>query len=171
MKPRRTVSFLLLAGIVALLSACGYHLRGEVQLPPGMERVHVDSSDQFGPLKRNVEKALERSGAKIEPAAGDGIAEVNLTAVSLAPVVRSVSANAKVNEFTMLYHVELQITDGSGKVVVPKQVVEQSRVFTFDQTQAIGTGAEQDVIKKEMERNMTQVVMRKVESAERKSGS
>ena len=138
---------------------------------PGMERVHVDSSDQFGPLKRNVEKALERSGAKIEPAAGDGIAEVNLSAVSLAPIVRSVTASAKVNEFTMLYHVELQITDGSGKVVLPKQVVEQSRVFTFDQTQAIGTGAEQDEIKKEMEREMTQVVMRKVESAERKSGS
>jgi len=171
MTSRRTISFLLLAGIAALLSACGYHLRGEAQLPAGMERVHVDSSDQFGPLKRNVEKALERSGAKVEPAAGDGIAEVTLGAVSLAPIVRSVSANAKVNEFTMLYHVELQITDGAGKVVLPKQVVEQSRIFTFDQTQAIGTGAEQDVIKKEMERDMTQVVMRKVQSAERKSGS
>ena len=55
--------------------------------------------------------------------------------------------------------------------MLPKQVVEQSRIFTFDQTQAIGTGAEQDEIKKEMERDMTQVVMRKVESAERKSGS
>ncbi|HEX3125035.1 MAG TPA: LPS assembly lipoprotein LptE [Rhodanobacteraceae bacterium] len=171
MTSRRTVSFLLLAGTLLLLSACGYHLRGEAQLPAGMERVHVDSSDQFGPLKRNVEKALERSGAKVEPAAGDGIAEVTLGAVSLAPIVRSVSANAKVNEFTMLYHVELQITDGAGKVVLPKQVVEQSRIFTFDQTQAIGTGAEQDVIKKEMERDMTQVVMRKVQSAERKSGS
>ena len=171
MTPRRTVSLLLLAGIVPFLGACGYHLRGEAHLPAGMERVHVDSSDQFGPLKRNVEKALERSGAKIEPAAGGGIAEVNLTAVSLAPVVRSVTANAKVNEYTMLYHLELQITDGSGRVVLPKQVIEQSRVFTFDQTQAIGTGAEQDEIKKEMERDMTQVVMRKVESAERKSGS
>lgn len=171
MTPRRTVSLLLLAGSLLLLGACGYHLRGEAQLPRGMERVHVDSSDQFGPLKRNIEKALERSGAKIEPAAGDGIAEVNLTAVSLAPIVRSVSANAKVNEYTMLYHLELQITDGSGKVLLPRQVIEQSRVFTFDQTQAIGTGAEQDEIKKEMERDMTQVVMRKVESAERKSGS
>jgi len=171
MTSRRTFSFMLLAGTVLLLSACGYHLRGEAQLPAGMERVHVDSSDQFGPLKRNVEKALERSGAKVEPAAGDGIAEVTLGAVSLAPIVRSVSANAKVNEFTMLYHVELQITDGAGKVVLPKQVLEQSRIFTFDQTQAIGTGAEQDVIKKEMERDMTQVVMRKVQSAERKSGS
>ena len=171
MTSRRTVFFLLPAALVLLLSACGYHLRGEAQLPSGMERVHVDSSDQFGPLKRNVEKALERSGAKVEPAAGDGIAEVTLGAVSLAPIVRSVSSNARVNEFTMLYHLELQITDGSGKVVLPKQVVEQSRVFTFDQTQAIGTGAEQDEIKKEMERDMTQVVMRKVESAERKSGS
>ncbi len=168
---RRTVFFLLLTGIVPLLSACGYHLRGEAVLPAGMERVHVDSSDQYGPLKRNVEKALERSGAKVEPAAGDGIAEVTLGAVSIAPIVRSVSANARVNEFTMLYHIELEITDGSGKVVLPKQVIEQSRVFTFDQTQAIGTGAEQDEIKKEMEREMTQVVMRKVESAERKSGS
>jgi len=53
--------------------------------------------------------------------------------------------------------------------VMPKQVVEQSRVFTFDQTQAIGIGAEQDEIKKEMERDMVQVVMRKVESAERKA--
>jgi LPS-assembly lipoprotein len=165
---RRIVFFPLLAGSLSLLSACGYHLRGELALPAGMERVHVESSDPFGPLKRNVEKALERSGAKIEAAAGDGIAEVSLTGVSIAPIVRSVSSNARVNEFTMLYHVELQITDGAGKVLMPKQVIEQSRVFTFDQTQAIGTGAEQDEIKKEMERDMTQAVVRRVDSAERK---
>ena len=55
MTSRRTVFFLLPGAIALLLSACGYHLRGEAQLPPGMERVHVDSSDQFGPLKRKVE--------------------------------------------------------------------------------------------------------------------
>ena len=165
---RRIVFSLTTVAVTALLTACGFHLRGEAQLPPGMDRVYVDSSDPYGPLKRNIEKALERSGAKVESKAGDGIAEVKFTAVSLAPVVRSVSANARVNEFTMLYHLELQITDASGKVLLPKQVIEQSRIFTFDQTQAIGTGAEQDEIKKEMERDMVQVVLRKVESAERK---
>ena len=166
---RRTAFFMATIAIAALFSGCGFHLRGEAQLPPGMERVYVDSSDPFGPLKRNLEKALERSGAKIETKSGDGIAEVKLGAVSLAPVVRSVSVNARVNEFTMLYHVELSITDASGKVLLPKQVVEKSRIFTFDQTQAIGTGAEQDEIKKEMERDMVQVVLRKVESVERKA--
>src|SRR5262249_28588367 len=134
----------------------------------GLDRVYVESSDPNGPLKRNVEHALERSGAKVERAAGDGIAEVRLTAVSLAPIVRSVGANARVNEFTMLYHLELQINDAAGKIVMPKQVLERSRVFTFDQTQAIGTGAEQDEIKKEMERDMVQVVMRHIEAAKGK---
>ena len=161
---------LVCAGIVAL-SACGFHMRGEAKLPAGMQRVYLQVSDPFSPLKRDLEGALTRSGATVVNKPGDGIADITISNLSLSPTVRSVGANAFVNEFTMLYHVELQITDGSGKVVVPKQVVEQSRVFTFDQTQAIGTGAEQDEIKKEMERDMTQVVMRKVESAERKSGS
>ncbi len=168
MTSRRTATFLLLAVATVLLTACGFHLRGEARLPPGMERVYVESADPFGPLKRNIEHALERSGAKIANASGDGIAEIKLSAVSIAPIVRSVSGTARVNEFTMLYHVELQITDAAGKVVLPKQVIEQSRIFTFDQTQAIGTAAEQDEIKKEMERDMVQVVLRKIESAERK---
>jgi len=169
MTSRRTILLPIAVAALGLLAGCGFHLRGEAQLPPGMERVHVDSVDAYGPLKRNLEKALERSGARIEANSGDGIAEVRLSAVSLAPIVRSVTATARVNEFTMLYHVELSITDANGKVVMPKQVVEQSRVFTFDQTQAIGIGAEQDEIKKEMERDMVQVVMRKVESAERRA--
>ena len=157
-----------LAAGFASLAACGFHLRGEAQLPAGLDRVYVESSDPNGPLKRNVEHALERSGAKIERAAGDGVAEVRLMGVSLAPIVRSVGANARVNEFTMLYHLEMQINDAAGKVVMPKQVIERSRVFTFDQTQAIGTGAEQDEIKKEMERDMVQVVVRHIEAAKGK---
>src|SRR5947209_9422674 len=138
-----------IAAICALLSACGFHLRGEAVLPASLQHVHVQSADLFSPLRSNVEAALRRSGAKVENESGDGIAEIRLGAVSLAPVVRSVNANARVNEFTMLYHVELEISDAAGKTVLPKQVIEQQRIYTFDQTQAIGTGAEQDVIKKE----------------------
>ena len=61
--------------------------------------------------------------------------------------------------------VELQITDAANKVLIPKQVIEHSREFTFDQTQAIGTTAEQDEIKKEMERDMVQAIVRKVDAA------
>jgi LPS-assembly lipoprotein len=146
------------------LSACGFQLRGEASLPADLQRVHVAVSDRFSPLKRDIEAALARSGATVESAPGEHIAEITLSAVSLAPVVRSVGANATVNEFSMVYHVELGIRGSDGKTLMPAQVIEHSREYTFDQTQAIGNNAEQDEIKKGMERDMVQAIMFKIAS-------
>jgi len=165
------MTFVRLLAILAAssaLAACGFHMRGEARLPAGMQRVHLTVSDPFGPLHRDLEAALTRSGAKVENKPGDGIAEISVTGVSLAPIVRSVGSNAFVNEFSMVYHVELEIAGPDGKTLIPKTVVEHSRAFTFDQSQAIGTSAEQDEIKKEMERDMVQAILRKIEAAERK---
>ena len=150
-----------------MLSACGFKMRGEANLPAALQRVHVQIADSYSGLKRDLEAALVRSGAKVEENSGEGIAEITLANVSLAPIVRSVGASAFVNEFSMVYHVELAIADGDGKSLLPLQVIEHSREFTFDQSQAIGTNVEQEEIKKEMERNMVQTIMRKVEAAGR----
>jgi len=160
-------AFLSLA-LFATLAGCGFHLRGDIRLSPGLTRVRVTSSDSGGPLKTNIEEALKRSGATIEQNPGDGIAEVKMTGVGSSTSVGSVGTNARVNEFVMIYHVDLEITDGAGKVVLPKQAIEQNRRFTFDQTQAIGTGAEQDQIQREMVRDMTQAIVRKIDVLERK---
>jgi LPS-assembly lipoprotein len=154
----------VIAAIVLALSACGFQLRGEAKLPADMQRVHVAVSDAFSPLKRDVEAALARSGATVESAPGEHVAEITLSAVALAPVVRSVGANATVNEFSMVYHVELGIQGSDGKTLLPTQVIEHSRDYTFDQTQAIGSNAEQDEIKKGMERDMVQAIMFKIAS-------
>lgn len=156
----------VIATAMSALTACGFHMRGEVKLPADMQRVHVQIADPYSPLKRNVEAALTRSGAVVEANPGAGIAEIVISAVSLAPVVRSVGANAYVNEFSMIYHVEIRVEGGDGKTLLPNEVIEHSRTYTFDQSQAIGSNAEQDEIKQEMERDMVQAVMRKVEAAE-----
>ncbi|MGH8123423.1 MAG: LPS assembly lipoprotein LptE, partial [Rudaea sp.] len=95
------------------LAACGFHLRGEVRLAPNLQRVYVTSSDTSGPLKHSIEAALARAGAKIESAPGAGIAQINMTGVGVTTVVASVGANARVNEFNMVYHVDLEISDGA----------------------------------------------------------
>lgn len=158
---------LVLAALALMLVACGFQLRGEAHLPAALKRVHVAASDPFSPLARDVEAALKRSGATVEDAAGEGIAEITLAAVSLAPVVRSVGANATVNEFSMVYHVELSIQGSDGKPLLSPQVIEHSRDYTFDQTQAIGNNAEQDEVKKGMERDMVDAIMRKIDAVAR----
>jgi LPS-assembly lipoprotein len=153
-----------------MLSACGFRMRGEATLPPDLQRAHLQISDPFSPLKRDVEAALTRAGAKVETAPGDGIAEITFANVSLAPIVRSVAGStALVNEFSMIYHVELQISGADGQTLLSQQIIEHSREFTFDRTQAIGSNVEQEEIKKEMERDMVQTIMRKIEAAGKRS--
>ncbi|MEP6938823.1 MAG: LPS assembly lipoprotein LptE [Rudaea sp.] len=152
-----------------VLSGCGFHLRGNIRLAPALAHVRVTSTEQgTNVLKTNIEDALKRSGAAIEENSGDGVAEVRMTGVGLTTNVGSVGANARVNEFVMAYHVDLEILDGLGKVLQAKQALELSRRFTFDQTQAIGTGAQQEQIRREMMRDMTQAVVRKIDALQRK---
>ena len=153
---------------VLSLAACGFHLRGEIKLASGLQRIVVISSDPSSPLKRSVEDAMKRAGATIAAAPGEGVGEIRMTQIGVQTLVGSVGGNARVNEFNMVYHVELEIVDGAGKTVLEKQPIEQTRSFTFDQTQAAGTGAQQDVIRREMDRDMAQTVMRKIDSVERR---
>ncbi|MGH8040798.1 MAG: LPS assembly lipoprotein LptE [Rudaea sp.] len=160
----KLLRFPAIFAVVLTLAACGFQLRGEANLSADLHRVHVSVSDPFSPLGRDVAAALTRAGASVADAPGDGIAEIDLANVSLSPVVRSVGANALVNEFSMVYHVELSIQTSAGKSLLATQVIEHTRDYTFDQTQAIGSNAEQDEIKKGMERDMVQAVMRKIEA-------
>jgi LPS-assembly lipoprotein len=155
---------------LAAIAGCGFHLRGDIRLSPSLSRVRVTSSDPSSPLKANIEDTLKRAGATIEVNPGDGIAEIKMTGVASSTNVGSVGTNARVNEFVMVYHVDLEITDGTGKVVLAKQPIEQNRRFTFDQTQAIGTGAEQEQVQREMVRDMTQAIVRKIDALERRLG-
>ncbi|WP_165371500.1 LPS assembly lipoprotein LptE [Pseudolysobacter antarcticus] len=154
----------LLSLLALTLVGCGFQLRGEAQLPPGMQRVIVVSADAFSPLKRNLEDSLRRSGATVEEKSGDGIAELKLPVVTISPEVSSVGIAQHVREFVMVYHVELEVVNSEGKIIVPKQTVELTRDFTFDDTQALGIGVEQDELKRQMQRDMVQSVMRRIEA-------
>ena len=166
---RRSTRSLVIVIVTALaLGACGFHLRGDVALAPGLQRVHVSSSDTGSPLKSNIEDALRRGGATIEVNPGEGVGEVKMTGVGVTTQVASVGGNARVNEFSMVYHVDLEVSDGAGKALLEKQPIEQHRNFTFDQTQAIGTGSVQDQIRREMERDMTAAIMRRIDAIQRR---
>ena len=62
---------IVIIACVLTLSACGFKMRGEANLSAALQRVHVQSADPFSPLKRDLDAALARSGAKVEDKSGD----------------------------------------------------------------------------------------------------
>lgn len=160
----RTLLRLLLALSLLALASCGFRLRGEVELPPSLERIHLAVSDPLSPLQRDLELALKRAGATLA-ATPTGAAQLRIPLNQLTVEPLTVSTAARVQEYLVRYRIEIEIIDASGKVLVPIAPIELTRDYSYDETQALGAAAEQELIAKELQREMVQHVLRRLETA------
>jgi LPS-assembly lipoprotein len=157
-------SLLPAVALVSLLAGCGFHPRKEAELPAAMQRVHIQAADPSSALVKDLAKALPRSGAEVVDKAEAGVAVMKISANTLSTEVLSVGGTARANEYSMRHHVEFSIEDAAGTAILPKQTIELSREFTFDATQALGVAAETDLLGKELERDMVQTILRRLEA-------
>ncbi|MGA9342462.1 MAG: LPS assembly lipoprotein LptE [Rhodanobacteraceae bacterium] len=160
----RSVSIAVAALAVLLLPGCGFHLRAEARLPASMQRVHIEIADNFSPIAKDLERAMRRSGVEVVDTVVPGVAVMHITTNTISTDVLSVGGNARANEYAIRYHVEFDVEDAAGVLLLPKQVIELSRDFTFDASQALGVAAEEDVLTQELERDMVQTILRRLEA-------
>jgi LPS-assembly lipoprotein len=158
----------LLVAVVALLSACGFHLRKGVTLPPTMQRIHLAISGG-GELDRQMQRALEGSGATVEDQSGAGIAELVVSSANFRTDTLTVSGSARVTEYAVRYHVDFLIKDANGEVVVPLQGIDMSREFSYDATNTIGTAAQTVELQRSLIGDMVQAILFRLQAAERRA--
>jgi LPS-assembly lipoprotein len=160
---RRSLS-VLVATAAVLLAGCGFHLRKEAELPPSMKRVHIQIADPSSALAKDLARALPRSGTEVVDAIEPGVAVMNISANSFSTDVLSVGGNARATEYSLRYHVEFDVQDAAGTALLPRQTIELTRDFTFDRSQALGVAAEIDLLTGELQRDMTQAILRRLEA-------
>jgi LPS-assembly lipoprotein len=161
---RPAVAHLAVLAVAILLGGCGFHLRREASLPASMQQLHIEIADRSGDLARDLAQAIERSGADVVAQPGPGVAVMKVPANRVSTDVLSVGGNARATEYTLRHHVEFEVRDEAGGVLMPLQVIELTREFTFDASQALGVAAETDLLTKELERDMVQAILRRLEA-------
>jgi len=163
-------SLALIAMLILPLAACGFHLRREAQLPASMQRMHIEIADASSVLAKGLAKALPRSGVQVVDAAGADVAVMHVSTNTLSTDVLSVGGNARATEYALRYHVEFSVDDSAGTAIVPKQTIELSRDFTFDASQALGVAAETDLLTRELQQDMVQAILRRLEARSKAGG-
>ena len=160
----RRLATALLAAFALAAAGCGFHLRKEANLPPSMQKVHIQIADPNSLLAKDLAKALPRSGVQVVDAVEPDVAVMNISANAFSTDVLSVGGNARATEYSLRYHVELEVQDAAGTALLPKQTIELARDFTFDASQALGVSAEIDLLTQELQRDMTQTILRRLEA-------
>jgi LPS-assembly lipoprotein len=157
---------LCISGMGAL-SACGFHLRQSAALPaPMQQQVYLNVSGG-GELPRDLARALNVRKVQVLNESAPGLAELDVKAQFRTDVLTS-TGFARVGEYAVRYHVDFSLKDSSGTVVLPQQSIDLSHEFTFDPFQAIGTAAQTEVIERDLTREMSDAILRRLEAAGRK---
>jgi LPS-assembly lipoprotein len=166
---RRASRVLGLVAVLSLLGACGFKLREQVSLPANLATLRIETGDPFAPLQRDLEQALRRAGATIVDTPTEGAAVLRIFASGIDRLPLSVGDTGRVSEFLLRYVVEFELVDAAAQVVLPRQKIEMDRDYTFDTEQALGTPGEEELVRAELERDMVQTLLRRIDAATRGS--
>ena len=164
---------LLLATFLALsLGACGFHLRNALTLPADLGPVRVIAVDPYSALGESLAQALERAGAT--PAAADAkgpVATLQIVSERWANTPLAIDQLGRAQEYTLRYAVAFTLTRADGAVLVPRQVIELSRDYVAPPSDSIGQASESELLARELRREMTASVLRRVEAVSRNAQS
>jgi outer membrane lipopolysaccharide assembly protein LptE/RlpB len=154
---------LFLIGLCLAMSACGFRLRGEVALPTGFERLHLEVANPGNALGNDLAAALERAGAQLVTTPDQASVRIRIPVNQMRTDVLTVGAGARIREFEIRYRVELEVLDAEGEPRLARQIIELTRDYTFDERAALGAEQEAEVLRGELQREMLQHVLRRLE--------
>lgn len=144
------------------LMACGFHPRGSYPISDSVGAIRVTNTDSYSALTDGLQTAVDRANAgKTSAGAGSAILKVHAEKWTNRPL--SIDASAQVREYITRYKVDFDLTAADGTVLLEKQSIELSREYTYDINVAIGNPAEQEVIQRELRRDMQAAIIRRVD--------
>lgn len=159
---------LLLAILMLGLSACGFHLRSALLLPPDLGPVRVVAPDPYSPLADALAVALERAGATPAPeGAKTDVATLRVHTEKWASIPISVDQFGRAQEYSLRYAVVFSLDRADGSNLVPQQVVELARDYISVPTRSTGTESERELLSREMRKDMVASILRRVDAASR----
>lgn len=157
---------MLLLAAVTMLGACGFHLRRNVALPPSMQRIHLNVSGARD-LPRMLGRALTAAGVTVEDNSGPGIAELQVPVAAFSSDALSAGGYVQITEYAVHYHVQFDVADASGRVLVPSQSIDMSREFSYDATNTIGNASQVEQIQRSLNDDMVQAILFRLQATGR----
>jgi LPS-assembly lipoprotein len=146
-----------------LLSACGYHLRGALELPKGMKNVYLEGGS--AQLREQFKRAMEISSVQLSNTPENAGIIVKIFDEDSRRRVLSLSSGGIANDFELSYRFDYELLDSKNKVLMPRQPVEIKREYYNDQFAIIAKGNEEAVIRDEMYQQAVRTVVNRARVA------
>ncbi|HFD78856.1 MAG TPA: hypothetical protein ENK05_00500 [Gammaproteobacteria bacterium] len=150
-------------GAALLLSACGFHLRGSVQLPPVLKEVYLQSNSPFKGITPVLRDQLLSAGAKVVEQAEDATAVIHILNERSERRVLSVGSTGRASEYELYEEVTFSVNDPEGKELLKPQTLSLTRDLVFYEAGLLGKVEEAEQLRKKMLRTLSRQIITRIQ--------
>lgn len=152
----------LIASTLTLLAACGFKLRGNIELPPNLHTLAVVSADPYSDLSLDIKQSLKSAGATVLDTATPGYPTLYLNRERFSEDVLSISGKtAEAQEAMLRLHVSYRLEiDPNQPPIVDTVTVSQD--YSFNPSDALAKTNEREVVLSDMRRHALRQILRRL---------
>ncbi len=154
---------LFLHFLSTVLSGCGFHLRGQVELASVMSAPLVTGQDPE--LVTHLRQGLRQSGVNPVKDLAAATVIIDLATVEYSRWVNAIGSNGIATGYTLQYNVTYRVVERSGQVLVANSQLSFSRDLTYQSTQLLQKKEQEKALKASMRAEIVGRIIRRLSSA------
>lgn len=172
LKGRRLYLFFVSLLAMSLLNACGFKLRGALELSQNISPIYLQQNNLFE-LGRHIKQLLVTNEIEIAENENNANTFLTLTAEKKSRRVLAVDGDGRVREYLLSYSVNFTVKVKSGNGLKPVDVQDTitiSRSLLFESEAVLAVSNESEVLYKDMQRDAARLILLRLQAHSRNSG-
>lgn len=170
LRTAQTAIMLLLACLVFnSLAACGWHLRGSMDLGQTVPPLYLDIQNGSAELRSELPQTLRSAGVRLETLREKAELILVVQSESQDRRVLAVGRAGKVSEYELQYQLRFLVRDVSGKEVMAPDTIRQQRSYSFNEGEVLAKDEEQQQLFGFMRSMALQTLQRRLQGLSRLS--
>ena len=149
----------LVLAVSIILTGCGFHLRGQIDVPPSLMRMHVKGDDIE--LVNEVEKSLKFSSIEIVEEGAADAALLDLSGTTYEKEVNDTDASGIATSYKLTYTVPYVVRDAEQELL-QREKLHQNRTLSYDAADILVFEREEQYLVEEMRKDLISQLLRRM---------
>lgn len=163
---RTNLLILPLLLLTLLISACGFHLRGQggaYSFP--FQTLFIQAPNTNAPFIVDLKRTLQMYNLKIADSPENAQLTLHIVSEIMSKQILSLNSTGRVNEYQLNYRVSLRAFDRQLEEWIPADEIVLQRYLSFDNTQILAKEMEETVLYQDMRKDAIQQILRRLSLA------
>lgn len=150
----------LVISLTLLVSACGWHLRGALILPPDLSSMYISARDTHSGVASDLKRTLEANNIDVASSSSQAQMTMHIIDERNNRRTAAVSSGGLASEYELTMDVRYKITDSDNNILVPERTATVIRSYSFDPNSVTSAAQEERILREEMRNDVIQQMAR-----------